>query len=69
MHARTMHINMHELFCICQYFLNSAELGDDEDYESCSVGSNLYSQQFSHFRSNMCSHVSRIHINMLLGLG
>ena len=44
MHASTMRINVHACFYIWQQFLNNAEIGSDEENESCSGGFNVYSQ-------------------------
>ena len=57
MHASTMKINMNAHFCICQYLLNTAEFGDEDENESCLGGSNVYSQHFFYFWSNMCTKV------------
>ena len=52
MHASTMCINVHAHLYIWHYLLNSAEFGGDEQNESCSGWSNVYSQPFLH----LCEH-------------
>ena len=53
-------INVHAHLSI---YFKCAEFGDDEDNESCSGGSNVYSQWFLHFLSKMCMHMSTLCIN------
>ena len=48
--------NAHKRACTFLYLsiaFNRAEFGDDDENESFSGGSNVYSQRFLHFWSNM----------------